>query len=52
MIARIGNGEPLFVGADSTVRANASGLLYFGVNDDYLGDNSGEVRVNIRLERR
>jgi hypothetical protein len=47
LIARIGNGPPLFVGADPTLRANASGQLYLGVNDDYLADNRGEFRVKI-----
>jgi len=47
LIARIGNGPPIFVGADSTLRANASGELYLGVNDDYLADNRGEFRVKI-----
>lgn len=47
LIARIGNSPPLFVGADPTLRANASGQLYLGVNDDYLADNRGEFRVKI-----
>jgi hypothetical protein len=47
LIARIGNAPPLFVGADSTLRANASGQLYLGVNDDYVADNRGEFRVKI-----
>jgi hypothetical protein len=47
LIARIGDGPVLFVGADPTFRANASGELYLGVNDDYLDDNRGEFRVKI-----
>jgi hypothetical protein len=47
LIARIGNGAPLFVGADPRFRANASGPLYLGVNDDDLADNRGEFRVTI-----
>ena len=47
LIARIGNAAPIFVGADSTLRANASGVLYLGVNDDELSDNRGEFRVRI-----
>ena len=47
LIARIGNAPPIFVGADSTIRANASGVLYLGVNDDELSDNRGEYRVRI-----
>jgi hypothetical protein len=51
LIARIGNSAPIFVGADPTLRANASGQLYLGVNDDYLGDNRGEFRVRIEPPR-
>ena len=47
LIARIGNGAPIFVGAESTLRANASGSLFFSVNDDYLADNRGEFRVRV-----
>lgn len=47
LIARIGNGAPLFVGAESMVRANATGQLFLGVNDDYLADNGGEFHVKI-----
>lgn len=52
LIARIGNGAPLFVGADSTLRANASGQLYFGVNDDHVADNRGEFRVTVHAPQR
>jgi hypothetical protein len=47
LIARIGNGPPIFVGAESSLRANATGLLYLGINDDHLADNRGEFRVKI-----
>jgi hypothetical protein len=47
LIARIGNGPPLFVGAQPTLRANASGQLFLGVNDDHIADNRGEFRVRI-----
>lgn len=52
LIARIGNGVPLFVGADSSVRANATGRVYLGVNDDELADNRGEFRVKIDVAAR
>lgn len=52
LIARIGNARPLYVGADRTVRANASGQLYLGINDDDLGDNRGEFRVRIETPGR
>jgi len=51
LIARIGNSATLFVGADPTLRANASGQLYLGVNDDDLADNRGEFRVKIAPPR-
>jgi hypothetical protein len=52
LIARIGNGPSIFVGADPTLRANASGQLYLGVNDDHLADNRGEFHVRIVLPPR
>ena len=52
LIARIGNGAPLFVGADSTLHANASGQLYLGVNDGRLSDNRGEFRVKVGVPSR
>jgi hypothetical protein len=46
LIARIGNGEPFFVGSGlQSFRASTSGPLYLGVNDDFLRDNSGSFRV-------
>lgn len=47
LIARIGNSPALFVGADSTLRANATGQLFLGVNDDHVADNRGEFRVKV-----
>jgi len=52
LIARVGNSPAIFVGAESTLRANASGELYLGVNDDELADNRGEFRVKIELPPR
>ena len=51
LIARIGNSRPLYVGAERTLRANASGQLYLGVNDDHVADNHGEFRVKIEPPR-
>jgi hypothetical protein len=48
LIARVGNGAPFFVGSGTqSFRASASGPLYLGINDDYLGDNSGSFRVMV-----
>lgn len=52
LIARIGNSPPRFVGADRILRANASGQLFLGVNDDHLADNRGEFRVKIEAPPR
>jgi PA-IL-like protein/EF hand domain-containing protein len=53
LIARIGNSAPFVVGGNSrTVRAPANGQLFLGVNDDYLGDNSGEFRVMVTVDPR
>lgn len=52
LIARIGNSAPIPVGAGRTITARGGGRLFFGVNDDYLGDNSGEFRVLVTIEPR
>lgn len=53
LIARIGNSAPFAVGARRTIsRVPASGRLYLSVNDDYLGDNEGEFRVNVTIDPR
>jgi hypothetical protein len=52
LVARIGQSAPVYVGARTTrLRAPVSGRLYLTVNDDHLGDNSGEFRVNINIQR-
>lgn len=47
LIGRIGeNGDPFFIGADAgPIQVRAGGVLFLGVNDDYLQDNSGAFRV-------
>ena len=52
LIARVGNGSPIFLG-DSTGARNVStgGRLYLSVNDDHLGDNSGQLRVTVTVRR-
>jgi hypothetical protein len=53
LIARIGNSAPFLVGDRRTIaRAPAGGRLFLGVNDDYLGDNSGEFRVLVTVGSR
>jgi Ca2+-binding EF-hand superfamily protein len=52
LIARIGNQGVNMVGDRRSVRANANGRLYLGVNDDHFADNSGEYRVQIDVRQR
>ena len=49
LIARVGNGPAVFLGARGSMRAQTSGRLYFSVNDDYMIDNTGEYRVNVTV---
>jgi phycobilisome linker polypeptide/uncharacterized protein DUF4214/EF hand domain-containing protein len=50
LIGRIDNGEPFFIGNRRSIRANSTGRLYLGVNDDYLEDNSGSFQVMVAVE--
>jgi hypothetical protein len=50
LIGRIGNSETFFVGNRRSMRAPASGRLYLGVNDDFLGDNSGDFQVTVTVQ--
>jgi hypothetical protein len=52
LIARIGNSAVVAIGDRRTSRAPVSGELYLGVNDDFLGDNSGEYRVSVTVNPR
>jgi hypothetical protein len=47
LIGKIGaNGDPFFIGDDrASIRIRGGGRLYLGINDDFLGDNSGSLRV-------
>jgi hypothetical protein len=48
LIARIGTGAPFAIGNQTTVRMPPNGgLLFLGINDDNVGDNSGEFQVTI-----
>lgn len=52
LIGRIGDSGPFYFGDGGALGAvPASGRLFLGVNDDYLGDNSGEFRVTITVRR-
>ena len=49
LIGKVGeNGDPFFIGdARDLLRMRASGRIFLGLNDDYLADNSGSLRVVI-----
>src|SRR5207237_7324586 len=47
LIARIDNGQPFLIGNQSTVRMQADGQLFLGINDDYVVDNAGQFDVEI-----
>jgi hypothetical protein len=47
LIGRIDSGQPFGIGDQTSIVAPAGGLLYLGVNDDVLTDNSGQFQVTI-----
>jgi Ca2+-binding EF-hand superfamily protein len=52
LIARIDQGGPIFVGANTSgIRMPQTGRLYLSVNDDHLADNTGEFRVVVEVQR-
>jgi hypothetical protein len=52
LIGRIGNGEPFAIGNQTAIPMPASGPLYLGINDDALGDNTGQFNVVVTRPRR
>lgn len=52
LIARVGNGAPIFVGdGRATNRLTTGGRLFLGVNDDHSPDNSGTFRATVTVRR-
>jgi hypothetical protein len=49
LIGRIGDSAAFGIGNQTVIRAPASGVLYLGVNDDFLGDNAGRFRVALSI---
>ncbi len=49
LIGKIGeNGDPFFIGGTTqAIRVRGVGRLYLGINDDFLDDNTGALRVVI-----
>jgi len=51
LIGRVGeDGAPFYVGRRATGSAAEAGPLYVRINDDLLGDNWGELRLEIEIE--
>ncbi len=47
LIGRIDSGQPFGIGDQKSIVAPASGLLYLGINDDVLTDNTGQFQVTV-----
>ena len=47
LLGRIGNGQPFPIGDQTSLPMPAAGQLFLGINDDEVGDNNGEFRVQI-----
>lgn len=48
LIGRVNSDDPFFIGDDKqAIRMRAAGRLSLGINDDYLADNSGSLRVTV-----
>ena len=48
LIGRIGDSDLFYIGDDrSAIRIRGGGRLFLGINDDFLQDNSGSLRVTI-----
>jgi hypothetical protein len=47
LIGRVGNSEPFVIGNRRTVRMPAAGMLFLGINDDVVTDNTGNFTVTL-----
>lgn len=48
LIGRIGSGQPFGIGAGpASIAAPATGRLFLGINDDVMGDNTGQFTVKV-----
>jgi len=45
LIGRIDSGQPFGIGNQTSIIAPAGGMLYLGINDDSVNDNSGQFNV-------
>jgi Ca2+-binding EF-hand superfamily protein len=51
LIGRVGDSAPFIVGDRESFQVQDSGRLYLGINDGFLGDNSGQFRVSVSVRR-
>jgi hypothetical protein len=47
LIGRVGNSQPFLIGGLTRVQMPASGILFLGVNDGHLPDNTGSYQVEV-----
>jgi hypothetical protein len=47
LIGRVNNDQPFAIGVQTDVTIPTNGRLYLGINDDYVGDNSGNFVVQL-----
>jgi hypothetical protein len=50
LIGRVGSGQPFGIGNQHSFPSPGTGMLYLGVNDDDLNDNSGAFGANVALQ--
>jgi hypothetical protein len=52
LVGRVGNGAPFRIGDQTQpIAMPAAGMLFVGVNDDFVKDNRGEFRVEITVSQ-
>lgn len=51
LIGRIGNHDPFLIGERYQHTMGESGVLYLGINDVDVYDNSGQLRVKVELDK-
>jgi hypothetical protein len=52
LIGRVGNSRPFGIGDQKiALGMPAAGMLFLGINDDHCGDNRGQFKVEISVQR-
>jgi hypothetical protein len=52
LIGRVGNSQPFLIGGLTRVQMPAAGILFIGVNDGHVPDNSGSFQVRVTPQGR